>query len=256
MRVRPFSLSMALLLCGCESATEKAIHAGNSLAGEGRLNDALAAYQEAALASPDSARAATLVGNAEAALGHADKAHTWWKRALELDKKSVPAAVGLATAALERHQPAEALEFLNQVKDIQPISDEWRLVQAASLIERGTGNDAAEAITQCAAVLQNQPTLAQALYLRGSALLMLARYAEAQAAFDKLVETQRASPLGHYGLARLAAAQSRTTDALLYLKAAKAAAGAAWSPAAVGSDPAFDFVKHSAEFRELVGAPR
>jgi hypothetical protein len=59
--------------------------------------------------------------------------------------------------------------------------------------------------------------------------------------------------LGGYGLARLAAAQSRQTDALLYLGEAKNAAGSSWNSERVAADPAFAFLAQTPEFKALVG---
>jgi hypothetical protein len=49
----------------------------------------------------------------------------------------------------------------------------------------------------------------------------------------------------------VAATQGRATDALLHLTAARRAAGAAWRPASVAADPAFDFLSDNGDFRVL-----
>jgi hypothetical protein len=79
----------------------------------------------------------------------------------------------------------------------------------------------------------------------------LAKFSDAQATFDALERSHPESAFGPYGLARLAAAQGRATDALLHLKAARASKGP-WSAHRVALDPAFAFLSGDPAFQELI----
>ncbi len=249
-------LIMLALLAGCESAADRLTREGNALARAGRMNDALATYEKAFAENPASAALAVLVGNAHRAVGHDAEAATWWRKALALDGRSLSALTGLASDAVWQGDAGAALTLIDTARSQGQASEALRLVEASAWLARGAPNDAEAALKNCDAVLAVQPDSAEARYLRGSALLMLGRYADAQRAFDALVTSNRESPLGPYGLARLAAAQNRATDALLYLRAAREAAPGAWVAAKVSADPAFAFVKTQPAFRDLLGATR
>jgi hypothetical protein len=70
--------------------------------------------------------------------------------------------------------------------------------------------------------------------------------------FEALERSDPQSPLGAYGLARLAAAQGRSTDALLYLRSARSLSGERWAPERVQADPAFAFLAKMPEFQALL----
>lgn len=241
----------ALLLLACAKPSERQLDRGNEAAAAGRLDEAKAAYQAAAAQDPSSARAQALLGNARWSAGDRPGAARAWQAARALEAKNAEAARGLALAALEAGDAGAALEELGPLEGGAGAGE--RLLRARALLARGAPGDAEQALADAQAAAAAAPAAAEPVYLVGSAQVALRRFADAQATFEGLQKASPRSPLGPYGLARLAAAQSRSTDTLLYLKQARAAAGPAWSPDLVGSDPAFNFLAESPDFRELLG---
>jgi tetratricopeptide (TPR) repeat protein len=235
------------LVTGCPSTAQRQLEAGHAAAKAGQWPKALEAYQAASVAEPSNAKARSLVGVAAVSVGNGGLAATAFSEALALDATLVEARIGLAQLAVEGADAGAALSLLETHSVPQA-----RLVRARALLLRGGTDDAAQALQEAQAALGQAPT-SPGRYLEGSALLALGRYAEAQAAFEGLERADTSSPMGPYGLARVAAAQRRGTDALLYLKAARSRAGARWSAAEISKDPAFAFLAGAAGFTEVVG---
>jgi tetratricopeptide (TPR) repeat protein len=242
-------------LPGCLRAGEARLREGNQAAREGRLDDARKAFQAAVEALPGDPRPRELLGNVLYELGRPGDARAAWQEALSLDGQSHHAHLGLARLALDAQDAGAALEALGTLRSAavdSSLAAEEAAVRGLALLQRGQPGDAEGALLAVDEALSHVPGHAVALYVRGGALLVLGRYSEAQASLDELSMKHPASPLGPYGLARLAAAQGRATDVLLHLTAAKAAAGAAWRPERVAADPAFAFLSTSEGFLALV----
>jgi hypothetical protein len=232
-------LSIALVALACRGREAARLREGNAAAAHGSLVEAEHHFAEGA-SGATTARAAVLHGNALWALEQRAAAAAEWQRAQQLDPGDRSARVGLATAALEARDAGAALALLG--------SSEAPLLRARALLLRGGEGDAQAAVDELAAA----PSAPDQQFLTGSALTMLRRFADAQAVFDRLSVAPGGAFSGRYGLARLAAAQGRPTDALLHLGAARAAAPQEWSGEAVKLDPAFAFLADSGEFRALV----
>lgn len=231
---------------GCQSRAERALQDGHSHAQKNRWEDAKAAYQRAAAEDPKGAHAHALSGLALMKLGQADSAFLAFEKALAIDPTDALAREGLADLALEQHDAGAALEWLGTTQSARAS-----ILKARAQLERGA--DAEAALTHARSALTIDPASTQARYLEGSAMLTLGRYAEAQASFEALERSDKTSFYAPYGLARLAAVQRRQTDALLHLKAAKAAARSNWQAQRVAADPAFAFLVGSPAFAEVVG---
>ncbi|HEY1087572.1 MAG TPA: hypothetical protein VGE37_07755, partial [Archangium sp.] len=130
-----------------------------------------------------------------------------------------------------------------------PTRAQFKVTLAQALLAKGEASQALTAAQEASAALPQDPAVA---YLVGSSQLALRRFADAQGTFEALQRLDPKSPLGSYGLARLAAAQSRQTDTLLHLAAARTAAGSGWNPARVAADPAFAFLNATPEFQALL----
>lgn len=237
-----------LVASGCPSSSERHLEEGHRQARDARWKQALTAYQKAAAADPKSARALSLCGLANLRLGERDAAAQAFTGALAIDPAEASAHIGLGGLALEARDAGAALAWLDAMP--QP---EAAVVRGRALLLRGSEQDAEAALAEARAALTALPASVEARYLEGSALLALSRYAEAQASFEALERSARDSPFGPYGLARVAAAQQRSTDVLLYLKAARAAARESWQAPDVAADPAFAFLVGSPAFTEAVG---
>lgn len=239
---------LALPFFGCPSSAERSLQQGHQLAKKSQWAQASSAYAAAAAAEPSSAQAHALVGVAQLRLGDGAQAASAFDRALALEPTSAPARLGLAGLALAERDAGAAIAW------VEPLSTATAsAVRSRALLLRGGEGDAEAALVEARAALTLEPDHLEARYLEGSALLALSRYAEAQSRFEDLERLARQSPFGAYGLARLAAAQRRSTDVLLYLKAARAAARDGWRPADVAADPAFAFLVGSPAFTDVVG---
>jgi tetratricopeptide (TPR) repeat protein len=231
---------------GCPSTAERQVQAGHAAAKAGRWGEAVSAYQAASAADPSNARTKALLGVAALAANDSARASAAFSEAVATDRSLVEARLGLAQLAVAAADAGAALDWLDGVDSVRA-----RLVRARALLLRGAAADAAKALDETQQALAVEPGSTLARYLEGSALLALGRFGEAQTSFEA-AEKDPASPLGAYGLARLAAAQRRATDTLLYLKAARTRSGAAWRAADVVADPAFAFLLGTPGFTEVV----
>ncbi len=234
-------LSIGVLALACRGREASRLREGNLAAANGALVAAEQHFAEAASTATDP-RPLVLHANALWALEQRSAAVTEWERAQRLDPADRAARLGLALAALDAGDAGAAVELVGP--------QEGQLLRARALLLRGGEGDAQRALDE----LTQGPASPEQQFLLGSALTALRRFTDAQAAFDRLSAGDPAGVfLGRYGLARLAAAQGRPTDALLHLAAARAAAPPhGWNGEAVGRDPAFAFLVDSGEFRALV----
>jgi tetratricopeptide (TPR) repeat protein len=237
-------------LCACQKPLDAKLQAGDAAARAGKWENARTAWTEATLADPRSAVAHAKLGVALWQLGLKDEAAAAWSAAVSIDPNAEDAVGNLARLDLERLDPGAAVERLLLVQ--APASAAFQLVLAQALLARGAPDDAAAALVaaqKASSALAGDP---EADYLVGSAQIALRRFSDAQGTLEGLQRRRPELALGSYGLARLAAAQSRQTDALLHLSAARAAAGSGWNPDRVAADPAFAFLVTAPEFKALV----
>ncbi|MFZ5443685.1 MAG: tetratricopeptide repeat protein [Myxococcota bacterium] len=243
-----------VLLCGvaagCPKPYEAKLQAGEAAARAGRWKDARDAWAEAAKLEPGAALPLARRGLAEWQLGERPAALESWRAAVQLEPAQPLALEGLALGALAATDAGAAVAHLGALDSPQ---GSLRLTLARALLARGADTDASAALTHLTAALAEAPQDADTLYLLGSAQIVLKKYGDAQGTFEALQRAHPTSPLGSYGLARLAAAQARQTDTLLNLTAAKNVAGSGWNAAQVAADPAFAFLSDNADFKALVG---
>jgi cytochrome c-type biogenesis protein CcmH len=255
-RARPWAVALACAAAlGCLGEGPARLREGNRAARDGRLEDARVAFEAAARALPADPRPRELWGNVLLELGRPEEAREAWQQALEVTPTAPGARLGLARLALDAQDAGAALEALgaaaNAPGDTRLAADA-AAVRSLALLARGRPFDAEAARVAADEALAKAPGHREALYARGGALLALGRLSDAQATLEELAVKHPSSPLGPYGLARLAAAQARATDVLLHLAAARTAAGAAWRPERVAADPAFAFLSTSGGFLALV----
>jgi tetratricopeptide (TPR) repeat protein len=237
-------------LCACQKPLEARLQAGDAAARAGKWDVARTQWTEATQLDPRSPVAFAKLGVALWELGLKDDAATAWAEAVAIDPNAEDAVSSLARLDLERADAGAAVGRLLLVQ--APVTTSFQLVLARALLARGAPDDAAAALVAAQHAASATPADPETDYLVGSAQIALRRFSDAQATLEGLVRRHPGSPLGSYGLARLAAAQSRQTDSLLHLSAARAAAGSAWNPERVASDPAFAFLVAAPEFKALV----
>ncbi len=237
-------------LCACQKPLDAKLQAGDAAARAGKWDVARAAWAEATQLDPKSALAHGKLGVALWELGLKDEAAVAWHAAVAIDPNEEDAVGSLARLDLERSDAGAAVERVLLLRG--PVSPAFHLILTRALLARGGPDDAAAALVAAEHAAAAGPFDPEAAYLVGSAQIALRRFSDAQGTLEGLQRRRPELPLGSYGLARLAAAQSRQTDALLHLSAARAAAGSAWDPQRVAADPAFAFLSTAPEFKALV----
>ena len=243
----------ACLALGCSTAAERAMDEGNRLAAAGSLQQALEAFDRAQGAAPGDWRCAGLRGNVLYAMGRAADARRAWEQSLALAPgEATAAALGLARLEVDQGAPGAALARLDAVDPKVAATPAGETLRAQALLARAAPGDAEQALEAAQRALDRAPADPGALYAAGSAALALHRDSDAQARFAALLQKHPTSPLGPWGMARLAAARGLKSDAVLYLKDARKVAPGPWGPAAVRRDPAFaawlddpDFVRET-----------
>jgi len=200
---------------------------------------------------PRSPTALARLGLASWHLGQHGEAARAWSEALAVDPANSLANEGLARLALETGDSGAATSRLDAVTS---AADSLRLARVHALLARGQPGDgpAALELALASAASETDDDL-EAQYLLGSAQIAAGRFGDAQATFEALASRHPAEAFGAYGLARLAAAQNRATDALLNLQAAHRVSGSGWNASQVAADPAFSFISSTPEFKALVG---
>lgn len=245
--VLAFALSA---LCACQKPLDARLQAGDAAARAGKWEEARSQWTAATQLDARSPAAHAKLGAALWQLGLKDDAAVAWAQALTIEAGSEDALEGLARLDLERLDAGAAVGRLSTVQT--PVATSFQLVLAQALLARGGPDDAASALASAQRAAASGLGDPEVDYLIGSAQIALRRFGDAQSTLEALQRRHPESPLGSYGLARLAAAQSRQTDALLHLSAARAAAGSGWNPVRVAADPAFAFLIAAPEFKALV----
>ncbi len=253
--VRHFKLALLLTLgVGCADPGANAIARGNRAAREGKYADAITSFREACTEAPTLARAHALLGNALWANLKPTEAQAAWTEALKLDPNELDATLGMSRVELHAGSAAAAITRLDAAVSRAPGRADLLTARALARVSRNETGDLAKAVEDAEVAYRAAPKDPDVLYTRGSVLIAARRFNDAQSTLDALERATPRSPLAPYGLARLAAAQSRKTDVMLHLRASRTAAGGAWQPATVAADPAFAFLKDDPDFtREVSG---
>lgn len=244
---RKFAALALVVFCGCPTPAERSLNDGHRAAQQGDWPTAKSRYAKASGLEPQNAKAHALTGYAAEQSGTPTEATEAYERAIRLDARNATARVGLASVALENRDAGAALTWLDGLD-----SESAAITKCRALLLRAAPGDA-EAALALASSFSAKSASNELSYLEGSAELALGNFAIAQERFEALERAERSSPLGPYGLARLAAAQKRSTDVLLYLKAARTASKQRWNSQAVAADPAFAFLAAERAFTDVVG---
>jgi choline-sulfatase len=193
-------------------------HLGESLEQVGRLDEALAAFQQAMKASGAVSYVAVSTGSLLLRLGRLDEA----QEHAELAKKVSPAAAGglLAEIALARHQPAAAERAARDAVAAEGETVAPRLTLAEALVAEGRLEEAlGETDRALGAVgkLAAGQSFPRLWYVRGDILARLQRDAEAEQAFLREIAGFPADVRTYSSLALLYASEGKPEAALAVL---------------------------------------
>src|SRR5262249_7543818 len=140
-------------------------------------------------------------------MGDVDAARSSWLEAVQLEPdNSADAQLGLSRIDSERGEQAAALDRLDRVLKRTPHRADARLLRAAVYLRRAAAGDVDRALEDADVAVKAMPGSADAQYTRGTALLAAHQVEAAREAFERM---PKGSVLTAWGLARVAAAQSR-----------------------------------------------
>jgi protein O-GlcNAc transferase len=197
---------------------------GLSLFEQGRLDDAIAAYQQVLARTPSDATAHYNLGNACRAKGEMGAAAESFRRAVESDPEHAHAlaALGQVLRALERAE--EAVPLLKRAIVLMPNDAELHCELGNALQTLGQLADAYAAYQRS---FQIDPQLLSAWYAAGCAQSSRKEYASAIACFRRALETRPDFPAAQHNLGRALFKLGQIEEALDLFR-----------QAAAGGDPA------------------
>ncbi|MFQ5494213.1 MAG: tetratricopeptide repeat protein [Phycisphaerae bacterium] len=199
------------------NSTRAAENYGTALLAEGRLDEALAALQDAVRISPRSADARNGLGFALVAQGRLQDAIVQFQEAIRLRPTFARAYLNLGNALSDTGQPEAAMDMFEAALRTVPTYSEARLNLGNAFLARG---DTDRAIEQYRAILEFDPQNASAHANLGFALLQLQRVDEAIASFRRAmqIDPQAHNPFNGLGIALIA--QGRREEAIEAFRAA------------------------------------
>jgi tetratricopeptide (TPR) repeat protein len=229
----------------CSTPGDAELNEGNRLAAIGKLDEAAQEYRAAA-EKTKRARPRELLGMVLHASGKIDEARSAWLEAVALEPDAPDAQLGLARIESERGDHAAALDRLDRLVQRQPNRADARLERAVVLLRRNAQGDVERALTDSELALRAAPKDSDGAYVRATALVAAKRFDEASRLFDGLKPARPA--LAAWGKARIAAAESRNIDVIVFLREARQASDAGWVASRVREDPAFRYLWDDPEF--------
>jgi tetratricopeptide (TPR) repeat protein len=269
-------LAAALLTCAACTGDPSAPHLarGNVLVNNGKREEAVAEYREAARLSPKSALARERLGDVLYDLGRKEEALAAYRDASARAASGFTARIGAARVLADLGKLGEARDELTTALRSNP-TNLYLLLSRGNLSQRA--GDAKAALRDYETAVHLESRNVPALFQYGGALLQDGQIEEAGRTFDRLVEVAPEAPEGWFGRARwlarrgdaagvasaLAAANERVDADAKRRLAEQGLQGDALERAAVEaarksraqmeSDPAFAAFAGDAEFRRAAG---
>jgi tetratricopeptide (TPR) repeat protein len=183
---------------------------GNVLVNNGKREEAVTEYREAARLAPKTALPLERLGDTLHDLGRGDEALAAYREAAAREPASVTARIGAARVLLEKGRLGEARRELTLALRDQP-TNLYALLSRGNVAQREGDLKSALADYQTAVHLKSDNV--PALYQYGLALLADGQGEPAQRTFDRLVQVAPESPEGYHGRARQAALAGDRTAA-------------------------------------------
>ena len=190
---------------------------GVALAGQGRLAEAVAEYQQTLEIKPDYATAHNNLGLALAAQGKPAEAVPHYERALELQPDFAEAQNNLGGALTEQGRLAEAIPHYERALQLQPDFAEADYNLGNTLARQGR---LADAVEQFERALQLKPDYFKARYNLGNALAKQGELAAAIQQFEQALQIKPDFAEAHNNLGNALAAQGRWAEAIPHFEQA------------------------------------
>lgn len=161
-------------------------------------------YVMEALATAESARARSVLGELRAAAGHDEEAQAEWMRAIALAPDDVPTNLDLGKYYLGKGNFESALEHLDRAVLAEPNNARARHLRAIAYQAQGASPQAALDDLEVARRDPRYVASAPALDLHyGRALRDVGRYAEARAPLESYTASSPDDPVGFFELGQL-----------------------------------------------------
>jgi protein O-GlcNAc transferase len=207
-------------------------HWGVTLDGAGQPERAVEPLQEAARRDPLSGATAARLASLLHRLNDADSAATWYRRALALRPDHGDALHNLAVITRSQGKQEQAIRQFGWIAALRPDQSEARRDLAATLLEFGLANRAAQRLDDAAKALIRAVALAPLDFDAQDALALtlfeLGQFDEAFSAYRRVVALDPAALGGHYNGALAAKNLGQIAESMVGLRIASRISDAPW----------------------------
>jgi tetratricopeptide (TPR) repeat protein len=190
---------------------------GNTLLQKGRVDEAIAQYQQALQIKPDYVGAHINLGIALLRKGQVDEAIVHFQMALQINPDYAETCYNLGNALLQKGQVDEAIAQYQLALQIKPDYAEAHINLGNVLLQKGHMD---EAIVHFQKALQLNPDNAKAHNNLGSALLQKGKVDEAIVHFQKALQLNPDFADAHYNLGNILLQKGRVEEAITHLQKA------------------------------------
>jgi len=221
------SLRRAIAL---DSSAESYNNLGVFCENQGRLDDAIAAYQQALLRAPGYAASHYNLGDAYRTKGDMEAAADSFRRAVDSDPEHVHALAALGQVLKTLARADQSIPFLKRAIDLMPDDAELHYELGDAL---QTSGQLPGAIAAYRRSLQLNPAMPRAWYSAGCAESSRKEHAAAMACFRKALEIQADWPEAQHNLGRALFKLGQVDEALDLFRQAAARGSPALPEAAI-----------------------
>jgi tetratricopeptide (TPR) repeat protein len=190
---------------------------GNALFQKGKVDEAIAHYQQALQIRPDSAEGHNNLGNALFQKGKVDEAIAHFEQALQTKPGFAEAHYNLATALWREGRVGEAITHYQNALQIKPNDADAHYNLATALRQEGRVD---EAIAHYQQALQIKPDYADARYNLAIALRQEGRMDDAITQFQQALQIKPDYADAHNNLGNVLLQMGRVDEAILHFQQA------------------------------------
>src|SRR5918997_932916 len=166
---------------------EELLEKGETLAGEGLLEDALSRFEAALALEPENPEVIEAIGRALLELGRPEEAEASFLDALELDPNWVAPRMGLAALAMRNDEPFKAIHHLERATSLDPEDPDVLINAGLTAFDTADYEMALEFFDRALETAQDGEQKSGARTFRANSLDMLGRYPEAVADYERVI---------------------------------------------------------------------
>jgi len=203
------------LVASREMQADNRTQFANALLRMGRVDDAIAQFQEAMHIQPAFMQAHFCLGNVLMQQVKVDEAITQYQKAVQIEPDFALARNNLGSALLQKGRVDEAIALFQKALQLKTNYPEADYCLGNALLQKGRVD---EAIAYYQKALQLNPDFALAQNSFGNALLQTGRVDEAIAHFQKAVEIEPNAAVAHYSLGAALVRIGRVDEAIIHFQ--------------------------------------